>query len=218
MKPHTLCPVSAQPTLRLRFYQALVFLVLMGVVASTVFSQPYDPLSASSGTGSVSNEEKAQPAPPAEVREALGDAVLQGQKRFRWLAFSVYDIRLWVKKPLKTDDWDRRPFALELVYARSLKGEAIAERSLDEMTAQEKVDAQSGAKWLSFMQTAFPNVDDGDRLTGIYRPDGGATFYFNGRETATTKDADFARLFFGIWLSSDTSEPAMRRALFGMNE
>jgi hypothetical protein len=29
------------------------------------------------------------------------------------------------------------------------------------------------------------------------------------------RDAEFARLFFGIWLSPRSSEPAMRQALLG---
>lgn len=197
---------------------ALMFLLLMGVGVSTSSSQTYDPLSAQSADAAGSDESKAQVATPPEVREVLGDAQLQGQERFRWFGFSVYDIRLWVKAPLNIEAWAGRPFALELTYARSLKGQAIAEKSLEEMQAQESIDAQRQASWLSFMQSAFPNVEEGDRLTGIYRPDSGAEFYFNGRETASTDDADFARLFFGIWLSSDTSEPALRRALFGMKE
>jgi len=197
---------------------ALMFLLFMGVGVSTSWSQTYDPLAVQSVDTAGSDESKAQAVAPAEVREVLGDARLQGQERFRWFGFSVYDIRLWVKAPLSTEAWVSRPFALELTYARSLEGQAIAEKSLEEMQAQETIDAQRQASWLSFMQSAFPNVEEGDRLTGIYRPDGGAAFYFNGRETASTDDADFARLFFGIWLSSDTSEPALRRALFGMKE
>ncbi|HBT31803.1 MAG TPA: hypothetical protein DEB15_02670 [Pusillimonas sp.] len=190
----------------------------MATWISTVRAQTYDPLAAPKTESAASGSDAAQAAAPPEVSSALGTVQLQGQKRFRWLGFSVYDIQLWVNEPLSVKAWADHPFALELVYARGLSGEAIAEKSLEEMQAQESIDAQRKARWLSLMQSAFPNVDDGDRLTGIYQPGAGATFYFNGRETASTKDADFARLFFGIWLSPDTSEPAMRRALFGMNE
>lgn len=197
-------------------FYALMFMLLMGMGASTAWSQAYDPLSTPSVNTVASAERKTQVAAPPEVRKVLGNAQLQGHERFRWFGFSVYDIRLWVNEPLTEQAWAQRPFALELTYARTLKGQAIAEKSLEEIEAQENINAQQQAGWLSFMQSAFPNVKDGDRLTGIYRPDGGAEFYFNGRETASTEDADFARLFFGIWLSPDTSEPALRRALFGM--
>jgi hypothetical protein len=218
MNEHKRFSARAAHNVQLRMIRGLIVLLLMGVGVSTAWPQTYDPLATQASNAAGPDKSETQSSVPAEVRSALGQATLQGQKRFRWLGFSVYDIRLWVQAPLSAPEWAGRSLALELIYARSLKGNAIAEKSLEEMQAQESIDAQRQARWLSFMQSAFPNVDDGDRLTGIYRPDGEATFYFNGQETASTKDADFARLFFGIWLSPDTSEPAMRRALFGMNE
>jgi hypothetical protein len=38
-------------------------------------------------------------------------------------------------------------------------------------------------------------------------------FLLNGQPAGEIRDPEFARLFFGIWLSPRTSEPAMRRAL-----
>jgi hypothetical protein len=41
----------------------------------------------------------------------------------------------------------------------------------------------------------------------------GARFWFNGQLRATVPDAEFSRLFFGIWLAETTSEPHLRSAL-----
>jgi hypothetical protein len=41
----------------------------------------------------------------------------------------------------------------------------------------------------------------------------GAQFWFNGQLRTTVPDADFSRLFFGIWLAETTSEPRLRSAL-----
>ena len=46
-------------------------------------------------------------------------------------------------------------------------------------------------------------------------PGVGARFFVNGALRGEPKDADFARLFFGIWLSPRSSEPALREALLG---
>lgn len=154
---------------------------------------------------------------PPEVVAALGQPVLQGQKRFRWFAFSVYDIRLWVTAPVSAPNVFNESFALELEYARSLYGKAIAERSLDEMQALASIDQTQQAQWLAFMEKAFPDVNQGDRLTGLWSPDGTVTFLFNGKQTASIRDARFGELFFGIWLAPGTSEPAMRSALLGLN-
>jgi hypothetical protein len=41
-------------------------------------------------------------------------------------------------------------------------------------------------------------------------------FFHNSRPTAQIRDAEYARLFFGIWLAPQTSAPAMRTALLGL--
>lgn len=65
------------------------------------------------------------------------------------------------------------------------------------------------------MTSTFPDVKEGDRLTGVHRPGEAARFHFNGASVGELRDAEFARLFFGIWLSPRTSEPALRDALLG---
>ena len=56
----------------------------------------------------------------------------------------------------------------------------------------------------------------GDRITGVYKPGEGMRFFFNARPAGEIRDAEFARLFVGIWLSPRTSEPSLRRALLGL--
>ena len=66
------------------------------------------------------------------------------------------------------------------------------------------------------MTATFPGVREGARLTGVHRPGEAARFHFNGASVGELRDAEFARLFFGIWLSARTSEPALRDALLGV--
>ena len=76
---------------------------------------------------------QAKLLPPAEVQAELPGASLQGQGRLRFVGLHVYDIRLWTVAPLHGDDALRANAALEIEYARHLKGPLIAERSLTEM-------------------------------------------------------------------------------------
>ena len=80
---------------------------------------------------------------------------------------------------------------------------------------QAEIAADTGARWLGEMTRIFPDVRAGDRITGVQRPGTGARFFVNGRLQGELPDSDFARLFFGIWLSPRTSEPALRAALLG---
>lgn len=158
----------------------------------------------------------AQAAPaalPAEVSSNLPQAQPAGSARLRFLGLSIYDARLWVAPGFKAATYAQSPLALELTYLRSLKGKLIAERSLQEMRRSAPIAPAAEQRWLQAMESAFPDVQDGDRITGIHTPGVGARFYFNGSLRATIADAEFSAQFFGIWLSTATSEPRMRTEL-----
>jgi hypothetical protein len=151
---------------------------------------------------------------PPEVAAALPGARLQGSGRLRFLGLRVYDARLWAGTAVAAD-WAAAPLALELEYARDLKGELIAERSLTEMRRQGEIAADTSLRWLTAMKRFFPDVQAGDRLVGLLLPGQGARFFFNGRLSGELAEPEFAHLFFGIWLSPRTSETALRESLLG---
>jgi len=153
-------------------------------------------------------------SPPQEVSTTLPEVTLSGNSRFTYFGFDVYDASLWVTQDFSADAYERHPFALSLTYLRDFTGDAIATRSVDEMRRQPGSTDDQMAAWRRLMQQLFPNVRKGDRLTGIHRPGEGAVFLVNGRLLGTIRDAEFSRRFFGIWLSSQTSSPRLREALF----
>ena len=155
----------------------------------------------------------AQTAPPAEVAAELPGARLLGSGRLTYFGLHVYDARLWVNDAFNVDNFAKLPLALELEYARSLVGKLIAERSLDEMKRVGGFSEEQGQRWLAAMTQTFPDVNKGNRLTGVHRPGESARFFLDGKLRGEVNDADFARRFFGIWLSPQTSEPKLRAAL-----
>ena len=174
---------------------------------------------AATGLGATSTPGLAQApansAAPAELASEWPTSQLQGQGRLTFMTLQVYDARLWTNAKPVGADWGASLMALELIYARGLRGAKIAERSLTEMQRQGDIDPPRAGRWLSAMKQIFPDVKQGDRITGVNLPGVGARFFFNGKLVGDVRDADFARLFFGIWLSPKTSEPALREALLG---
>ena len=152
------------------------------------------------------------PAPP-HLSAEFPDAQWSGSARMRFFAFDVYDASLWVAPGFRANRYAQSMLALELSYLRSLKGRSIAERSIEEMRRGATLTAVQEQNWLSAMQTAFPDVQAGDRITGVHQPGAGARFWFNGQVRSTVPDPEFSRLFFGIWLAETTSEPRLRSAL-----
>ena len=154
----------------------------------------------------------AAPSLPPELAAELPGATWRGSGVMRYFGLPIYDLRLWSVARL-VGDGSAQPLALELVYARKLVGAQIASRSLDEMKHIGPFSETQAAQWLAALTRLLPDVQAADRLTGVQRPGQAARFYFNGALRGEVADADFVRLFFGIWLSPRTSAPALRAQL-----
>lgn len=158
----------------------------------------------------------AASALPASVRAALGAPRLAGTGSLRWFGLRIYDAALWTG-PEGPDPFDpaRQPFALELRYARSLSGAAIADRSAEEIARLGLGDAAARQSWHQRMLRLFPDVSDGDRILGLHRPGLAARFYLNGAPLGEVSDPGFGPAFFAIWLDERTVAPGLRQALLG---
>lgn len=159
--------------------------------------------------GLVGTVQAAEPAPGAP----LAGVRLVGQGVLRFLGFEIYRARLWAPPGFDADHYGDGPLALELTYHRDFTAEAIAKRSIEEMRRVGSFTPQQAARWQQALQAALPDVKPGDRLLGIHQPGVGAVFKMAGRVVGQVPDAEFSRLFFGIWLSPRTSEPGLRQEL-----
>lgn len=180
-------------------------------------SSPSLPSAPARAGGEATVNAAARPLPPAEVSDAVSRPRLVGHGSLRFFGLQVYEARLWAAPSFDARQrYDSQPFALELLYARKLDGAAIAERSIAEMKRVGPFGAAQAKAWLTAMTQAFPPVVAGDRLVGVNSGGGAVRFFHNGHETAALEDAEFGRLFFGIWLAAQTSAPALREALLGL--
>lgn len=150
---------------------------------------------------------------PDHVRRHIDDARPLGGGRLTWLGLHLYDAHLFVPRAFDAANPAAQPFALELTYARSLDGRAIAERSRDEIARLKLGSDAQRARWLADMTVVFPDVKPGQRLAGIYRPGAGTRFYLDGRSLGEIADPEFGRAFFAIWLDPRTSAPQLRASL-----
>ena len=177
---------------------------LRGAVALGLFGAMSWSLAKSPSTGKK---------PPEEVLAALPGAHYRGSGKLTFLRLHVYDASLWVQSDFNPEGFEKQALALELEYARSLKGDLIADRSLAEMRKHIEVSPPQAELWLAEMKRIFPDVAAGDRITGLQLPGESTRIYFNGKLRGEVRDAEFTRAFFSIWLSPSTSEPKLRLAL-----
>ncbi len=178
-------------------------LLATGMGHAQVSGASTDAVATSSAAGDASTD----------LRVLLPQTRLSGKSRLTVWGFDVYDASLWIPSGFKADKLAAQPFALELAYLRNFTNADIAERSIVEMRRSAVISDAQAKDWTAAMLRVIPNVKKGDRIMGVYRPGAGAVFLVNGKSAGEIMDAEFARLFFGIWLSPKTSEPQMRSAL-----
>jgi hypothetical protein len=146
------------------------------------------------------------PRPARANSAALAGLQRWGSGEFRRFGFLVYEATLWAG-----DDPQRPPLALRLDYQRNIEGKAIAEASVREMR-RFIADESLLRQWGEQMQRIFPDVQPGDHILGVHRPDG-AHFYQSERLLGAIGAPGFADAFFAIWLDARTSAPELRLAL-----
>jgi len=139
--------------------------------------------------------------------------VLAGRGRLTFWGFEVYDAALWTSRSFRAAQFASHPFVLELTYQRNFSADEISSVSLKEMRRHGDFDAAQSERWRAQLAAALPDVRRGDRLAGVHRPGQGVSFFHNGRLIGEVADANFARLFFAIWLGEATSAPELRQAL-----
>ena len=152
------------------------------------------------------------PPLPARVAEAVPELRAQGGGEMSFLGLPIYDGWYWGLG----HQWTlTSPFALDLVYHRTLRGPLIAERSVSEMKNLDLCTEFQLSRWSEAIHRIFPDVGSGDRITGLFLPPGTVRFFFNGKQIGEIIDAAFARSFFGIWLDPRTSRADFRLKLLG---
>ena len=186
----------------------LLVSALMAAACASALAQPAETRTEVI-TASPARTEDTRP----ELASALPQSRLVGKGRLTFWGFQVYDARLWGLPGFKPDSLSTQPFALELAYLRGFDNEDVAKRSITEMRRSAEISDAQAKIWIDEMMRVLPDVKAGDRVMGIHRPGVGAQFLMNGKPTGEIRDAEFARLFFGIWLSPKTSEPKLRTAL-----
>lgn len=152
----------------------------------------------------------------AAALELPGDVARQGDLQAsppgeaRWLGLRLYEAVLWSPR----DGWrgDDR-FALALRYSRDFSAQRLTDASLEEMTRLFAPSAEQLTRWRVLLSNAFPDVNSGDVLVGVFEPHRGVVFYHRGVEHSRIDDVEFAERFFAIWLDARTRLPALRERL-----
>jgi hypothetical protein len=103
---------------------------------------------------------------------------------------------------------------LEIVYRVAIKAGDLA-RAAEQVLARQHPQEWL-ARWrtqLDELHAGYRDVQRGDRYTLTYLPAQGLWLEFNGERIITVPDAEFAALYFGIWLGEEPLSEPLRQQL-----
>ena len=150
-------------------------------------------------------------AAPPELANVIKADKPYGEGHMNFLFIKAYNARLW------TDalNWSMdQPFAMEITYGLGFDTDDLVERTIKEMkTVDPGISDAEVAKLTPQLGKVYPPVKSGDRLVALYVPGKPVMFTHNGESTGSIAGDSFAKDFFGIWLSPNTSAPSLRKDL-----
>lgn len=149
------------------------------------------------------------------TQQYINSPKVVGAAQLKVMFWEIYNAKL----AAPNGEWKKdAPFALSLTYLRDFDGEEIASRSVDEMRDIGYEDEVLLAKWYEQMRSVFPNVKEGENITGVMDKEQYTHFYYDGNLIGSIEDKSFGQAFFDIWLNEKTSEPKMRKQLLGLKK
>jgi len=109
------------------------------------------------------------------------------------------------------------PRHLEIDYLRSISREDFISAADDMLAKQHSQEViQSIQSGIDQINPLYQDVRKGDRYALSYIPGTGTTLSFNGEVKGVIKGADFARIYFSIWLGENNPYKAFRDRLVGL--
>ncbi len=134
-----------------------------------------------------------------------------GQAKMTYLFWDVYNAKL--ETPTGQYKFGQHPSKLTLTYLRDFDAKDIV-KATNEQWQHLKLYELVGA-YDETLLALWPDIKKNDSLSFQTNDQGIGTFYFNDKQLGQINDSKFADNFLAIWLSADTSEPALRKQLFG---
>jgi hypothetical protein len=154
-----------------------------------------------------------------ELTSAEERLIKLGEYRYVYrMFFKLYDAALYASPNAKTADVlnAQTNYRLQFRYLREIDKSIILESSgkmLEKNLLPDELNLI--AERVKRLNSAYQTVKEGDRSSLTYRTGVGTTLRINGESAMTIEGADFARLYFKIWLGEQPISGSLRKALLG---
>lgn len=135
-----------------------------------------------------------------------------GQGEMSWLFIDLYEASLYSEN----GQYEQRayPQALNIVYQKDITKSHLISATEKEWKKL-SLNEQQYPYWLAALDQLWPDIKKGDELLFMVENDGRGFFYHNDQLLGGINSRQFSDAFLSIWLSKNTSEPALRKQLLG---
>lgn len=137
---------------------------------------------------------------------------LVGQGGMTWMFMDIYHASLYSGDG--TYQKSVYPQALTIKYKKNISKSQLIKATKGQWKKL-SVDNAVYQTWVKDLDRLWPDIKKGDQLTLFIEQSGNGYFYHNGTPLGSVDSPEFASAFLSIWLSENTSQPALRKKLIG---
>lgn len=119
--------------------------------------------------------------------------------------FHVYSIGLYLDDSIQNFNFQNfdfsKPISLSFYYHRDIEKKDLTETADIILEKNPKYDKKLFKSELENINKLYKSVREKDTYDLVYQPIAGTSLYYNGKLLGSVAGKDFAKFYFGIWLS-----------------
>ncbi|HMO18079.1 MAG TPA: chalcone isomerase family protein [Oligoflexia bacterium] len=144
---------------------------------------------------------------------------LRGKARFKWFIFEVFNASFYTEHKVDSFEeiFDRAgDVFLELTYSRAIPAEDFISSSEKSLNQNKNLNRNAIEDHLNRLYSVYEDVEAGEKYALFYFASTESTCLFkNGVKKVCLGGKDFAKAYFGIWLSRYSVDDKFSRKLLG---
>ena len=144
------------------------------------------------------------------ISKYLGKKYLIGSANYSFLFWNIYDAELYST----SNKFDSKELAIVLKYNRPIDKNTLVKETIDDIKQQENISKQREEKWKALLDAIYVSTKIDKKFIAI-KVKNRSIFYYNNVKLYESFDQEFNKLFFNIWLRSDSKNPEFTKALLG---
>ena len=146
----------------------------------------------------------------AIISKYLGKKFLVGKANYSFLFWNIYDAELYST----SNKFNADELAIILKYNRSIDKETLVKETITDIKEQKTITKQQEENWKTLLESIYIDTQTNNKFIAI-KINNKSIFYYDDIKIHESFDKEFNKLFFNIWLRSDSKNPAFTKALLG---